>query len=405
MLGQTMRTSAKTVLVILLLALFVWYFGRRFPEMQKGTDFADFYAAARMVRDGRGGQLYNATEQDKYLARYSGRVGTYFIHPPFEPLIYLPFALLPLSDAYLLWCAFNALLLVLVAWMLAQYVPLPWKWWTLVPLSLLFVPLLLNFLQGQDALLLLFLWTAAFVALGQKRTFVAGCLLACGLIKFHLALPTTIPFLFAAPRKVFRGFVTGATVLLLFSVRVCGWAGTVSYPRFLAQLSSFPLAGVRSQQMANLRGLFATIFPHSRNLALGLTVFGSILLVGLVIHGSALAVHTNGQTKLVFANAVLAAIMVGYHASPHDLVLLLLPFALIAHHLLTAKAVPGHAKLLLLVTSGLLFLPPLYLWLLQAQAYAYACIPVLLLFVLTYGEVRRAAAFDLRAHPDCRTQS
>jgi hypothetical protein len=399
-----MRTSAKTLLVILLLAMFVWYFARRFPEMQKGTDFSDFYAAARIVRDGRGSQLYDPAEQDKYLALYAGRVGTYFIHPPFETLVYLPFSLLPLSQAYLLWCGFNALLLVLVARMLARHAPLPWQWQTLVPLCLLFVPLLLNFLQGQDALLLLFLWTAAFVALGEKRGFAAGCLLACGLIKFHLTLPMAIPFLFAAPRKVLAGLVSVATVLLLISLQVCGWAGVVSYPRLLAQLSSFPLAGIRSQQMANLRGLFAAVCPHSRNLALGLTLFGSVLLVGLVVRGSALAVHDR-PTKLVFANAALAAILVGYHASPHDLILLLLPFALIANHLLTAQCVSRHARVLLLVTSGLLFLPPLYLCLLQAQFYAYASIPILLLFALTYGEIRRVAALGPREPTDSATLS
>jgi glycosyl transferase family 87 len=386
-----MRPTAKTLLVILLVAMIVLYLARRFPAMQKGTDFADFYIAARMVRDGRGRQLYDPTEQDKYLARYSGRVGTYYIHPPFETLVYLPFALFPLSQAYLLWCSFNALLLLLVAKMLAQHLPIPWNWQILVPFSLLFVPLLLNFLQGQDALLLLFLWTAALKALGQKRPFVAGCLLACGLIKFHLALPVAIPFLFTAPRKILGGFVSVAASLLLVSLCLCGWAGIISYPRFLGSLGSYPLAGIHSQQMANLRGLFGTIFPNSNNAALGLTLAGSLLILWLVVRASMLAMRAGQATKLVFANAVLAATLVGYHLSPHDVSVLLLPLALIGHYVLTAEAVPYGLKVLLLSTSGLLFLPPLPLWLLQERVYAYACLPVLLLFALTYVEIRRAA--------------
>ncbi len=387
------RNLVKSLLVVALLALFVLYFAKRFPEMQKGTDFADFYAAARMVQDGRGSQLYDPAEQDKYLARYSGRVGTYYIHPPFETLVYLPFAWLPLANAYLLWCAFNALLLVLVARMLAQYLALPWNWEILVPVSLLFVPLLLNFLQGQDALLLLLLWTGALVALGRKRPFLAGFLLACGLIKFHLTLPMAIPFLLAAPRRVFAGFVSGTAGLLLICVQICGWAGLVSYPRFLEQLSTLPLAGVRSQQMANLRGLFGTVFPHSRDVALGLTIVSSILILLLTVRACALALRTGLRMQLVFANASLAAILVGYHLSPHDLTLLLFPLVLVVHHLLVGATTTKHTtkqmRVLLLSMAALLFLPPLHLWLLQAHVYAYASLPVIVLFAVTYAETVR----------------
>ena len=95
-----MPTLAKNLLVLSALALVVIYFAYIFPRMQKGLDFPDFYAAARMVRDGRGRDLYDPLVQNQYLIRYSGRIGTYFIHPPFEALVYLPFALLPLRWAY-----------------------------------------------------------------------------------------------------------------------------------------------------------------------------------------------------------------------------------------------------------------------------------------------------------------
>lgn len=386
-----MRTWAKNLLVILLLVMFVLYVARRFPEMQKGTDFADFYAAARMVRDGAGSKLYDPAQQDRYLKRYSGRVGTYFIHPPFETLIYLPFALLPIAHAYTFWCCLNAALLMLVTRMLAKLVPLPWDWRILLPLSLLFVPLLLNFLQGQDALLLLFFWTAAFVAFGQKHEFIAGCLLACGLIKFHLTLPVAIPFMFTSPKKVLEGFVSGAIVLLLLSARICGWEMVSTYPRFLEQLGSLPLAGIHHQQMANLRGLFGTALDHSPELALILVLLSSILVLCFTVHSGMLAIGAGSRTKLLVANAVLAATLVGYHLSPHDLTLLLLPIALIVHHLLTVNAVPAATRVFLLLASGLLFLPPLQLLLLRAHVYTYACLPILLLFALTHTEIRRIA--------------
>src|SRR5580700_4660875 len=110
-----MRTLAKNLLVLSALAVVVIYFAHIFPRMQHGLDFPDFYAAARMVRDGRGRELYDPLVQNEYLMRYSGRIGTYFIHPPFETLLHLPFATLPLPWAYTLWSVFQAVQLTAIS--------------------------------------------------------------------------------------------------------------------------------------------------------------------------------------------------------------------------------------------------------------------------------------------------
>ena len=48
--------------------------------------------------------------------------------------------------------------------------------------------MVLNFLQGQDSLLLLLVMTLAVAEMKQGRDFTAGCLLGCGLFKFHVIL-------------------------------------------------------------------------------------------------------------------------------------------------------------------------------------------------------------------------
>jgi hypothetical protein len=81
---------AENVLLLLTLAGIVYHFVRGFEGREKGTDFPDFYAAARMVREGYGHQLYDVLAQDQFQIRYAGRTGTYYIHPPFETLLFLP---------------------------------------------------------------------------------------------------------------------------------------------------------------------------------------------------------------------------------------------------------------------------------------------------------------------------
>ena len=93
---------------LLALGLIVYFLTASFPLRKQGADFPEFYAAARIVLEGRGHQLYDIATQEQFQIRYSGRIGTYFIHPAFETLIYLPFSLFPIDKAYSLWCWFTA---------------------------------------------------------------------------------------------------------------------------------------------------------------------------------------------------------------------------------------------------------------------------------------------------------
>jgi hypothetical protein len=383
----------RDLLALLLLGVVVGWFARRPAEMLKGTDFPEFYAAAQMVRQGQGSKLYDPVVQATYQARYTGRTGTYFNHPPFETLIYLPFSLFPPARAYALWCWFNAALLVVLARLLARFAQNHWGWSALVAISFVFVPMLLNFLQGQDSLLLLFLLVLAWIALRQGHGFMAGFLLACGLFKFHLLIPATIPFFFHAPRKVFGGFFLGVVVVFLISLQICGWSGLMAYPQFLQQQGSFPLAGIHESAMANFRGLFAILLPNWVAAAHSLTLLASVLVVGFVIYVSVLARHERSSTQLEFAAAMLAALLVGYHLSPHDLTLLLLPIVLIVHHVMTVARSPSGMRVRLLLMVGILLLPPLHLLLLRAHLYAYMSLPVTALFALTCAEMKRAPAF------------
>jgi hypothetical protein len=384
-----MRTLAKNLLVLCALALVVIYFAHIFPRMQKGMDFPDFYAAARMVRDGRGRDLYDPLIQDQYLIRYSGRVGTYFIHPAFEALVYLPFALLPLSWAYAVWSVFKALQLIAVATVIEKCLLRRISWRFLVIAFLLFVPVLLDFLQGQDSLLLLLLLTSAVVLLERKRCVAAGCFLGCGLFKFHLVFPAVIPSLVVKPKRLLWGLVSVTIALVLVSIWISGWVVITAYPRFLLQLTALPLAGIHDAQKANLRGLFGLLLPGYQHTAFYLTLLSSAFVMYLAVRSSLLARQDNHGTRLSLANAVFGAVLVGYHLSPHDLTILLLPMVLLVDYLLTTEGIPTRTRFVLFATLAVLFLPPLHLLLLRLHAYTYECIPILVLFGMSCAEISR----------------
>lgn len=381
-----MWTFAKNLLVLLLLALLAGYFAKRFPEAYKGSDFPEFYAAARIVRDGLGPQLYQPELQRTYQNKYAGGMGVYYNHPPFETLIYLPLSLLSLPRAYLLWCLFNAALLLVIARLFARDILPRLSWRVVLGLVFLFVPVLLNFLQGQDSVLLLFLFALAFAALKREHEFAAGCLLACALFKFHLVLPLVVVLSPRRPARFLGGFAAVGFLLLLVSVAISGWGFFAAYTRFIAYLEASPSTGNYPQAMATLYGLSAVLVPLSDVGKRVVTIASSLVILGLALHG----LQSSVRRDLIFANAVAAAILVGYHLSPHDLTLLLLPLGLILNHVLATPQMPRWLRLSLVANLALLFFPPLYLWVLHLHMYAYAGMAVLTLFLLTYAEISRS---------------
>jgi hypothetical protein len=390
------RELAKNLLVFLLLAVVTGYLARRFEVLKKGTDFVHLYTAARMVREGAGHQLYDLPVQEQFQARYGGRIGTYFNHPPFETLLYLPFALLPLSRAYLLWSALNLILLTLVARLMERYILQDWSWRFLLMSFLLFPPVLFSFLLGQDSILLLFFFACTFAALREEKDFTAGCFLACGLFKFQLAIPAALVLLSNRGKRFLAGFMAVAVLLVGVSVAICGRSVLVLYPQMLMQLGRMPLAGIHpKEQMANLRGL-AALLSLPPGIGLGLTIAASLLVLALALRDSHRNLEGAKTADLIFAQAVVAACLLSYHLLPHDLSLLLLPMALTLRHLQATGAMLRSRHAPLMLTGIMMFFPPLHLFLLRRHSYAYLSVLVLLLFLATAAELRTRSPVSLQ---------
>jgi len=377
----------------------------RFPVIGKGTDFPDFYCAARMVREGYGRQLYDAAVQRRFQVLYGGRIGTLYIHPPFETLLYLTVAWLPLYPAYVGWCLVNLLVLAVAVWRIARDALPGWDWRVLLVLSLTFVPVLLNFVQGQDAVVLLLLVVLAFGDLQRDRRVAAGCWLGLGLFKFHLVLPLALVLALRRGRLGFAaGFTVVAAALVAASVAISGWNVFTTYPHFLLHLREQPLAGAIPEAMANLRGMVHLLL-RSDTSAPGIAVllFLSAGLFGLTLWEWRRSGASVEGGDLAFSNTIVFALLAGYHLNPHDLSLLLLPLALALRYL-TAKgnfpAESGQSKVSRYVLGFValaLFLPPLHLLSLYLHAYVYVVVPLFALFAWNVGAIRQARTVQAEA--------
>lgn len=395
----------KTLLLFLLLASLIFFLETQFSAISRGTDFPDFYCASRMLIEGHGAQLYDVDLQRQYQARYAQRVGTLYIHPPFETVVYLAVAWLPLKQAYLLWCVLNVALLAFVVHRAQRENLVPWNWNIVFVASLTFAPVLLCLLQGQDSILLLVLVTLAFAALRRQKRFAAGCWLGLGLFKFQLVLPIALVLAMQKGRSRFaRGFLLVALALTGISAAISGWSVLSAYPKFLLHLHEQQFAGVTPQAMANFRGLASLIFSRSSFLIASLIAFSTTAFVVAVLvwqmlqpppqNPSDSRAAVNWQRfDWAFAATVLFALLASYHLNPHDLSLLLLPIAVLLRDTITKQqSVPTFLRWLTIGLCTALFLPPLHL-LVAAHLYAPLAIPLIALFAASvYGVLREEMA-------------
>jgi hypothetical protein len=92
------------------------------------SDFAIYYCAGSMVRQGLGRQLYDEAAQFKVQKEFSPavalRLGALpYNHPPFEAMLFVPFTYLPYPWAFALWDLTNLLLLTTLPFLLRPHLP------------------------------------------------------------------------------------------------------------------------------------------------------------------------------------------------------------------------------------------------------------------------------------------
>ncbi len=392
------QNRTKTLLCVLFVLGLGAFLSLRFSLSLKGSDFPDFYCAGRMLADGHGHQLYVADLQRQYQARYTGRVGTLYIHLPVEAALYLAVAWLPLKQAYLLWFWLNIVGLAIAARCMAKNALLPWWWAPLVSASLTFVPVLLCLQQCQDSILLLLLVILAFSALRREQGFAAGFWLGLALFKFQLVVPLTFVLVLACKGKIrsglARGFSLAAIACAALSAAISGWQVFLNYPKFLMHLPEQPFAGIIPQAMANFRGLASLLFANEHSGWL-IPIIGTLsaapLWPTLIAWKRAQVPASSDSTQAfdrAFSATLLFALLVSYHLNPHDLSLLLVPLAVLLRQAwpktspsaFVGKTTANWVRFSLI---GVLFLPPLHIWALIKGSYALIALPMMVLFVGT----------------------
>lgn len=355
------------------------------PSLRSGyQDFTIFYTAGRLLHNGPASALYNLGAQYHLQQEFAPQVYIRrgplpYNHPPFEALLFLPFAHLEFWPAYLLWTALNlgmlAISLALLRREFQQIRRLSRA--TLVLATTGFFPVAIAVILGQDAILLLLICVLALVCLARKRDIAAGAIVAAGLFKFHLIIPLVL--LLAIRRwRTLVGFLPVAVALAAISVAMLGWHGPADYVHFVLQLEkSGAGAGIGTYEMPNLRGLISYLPGFTAN---GTPTILLTLAASLGVFMIARRRIKGGRDFIghSFTLAAATAILVSYHGFANDLSLLLPGTLFLFSDITEVQGDSPKASLMLLV---LLFLTPLYVLLgFRLHRFCWFAVVVILLF-------------------------
>src|SRR5664279_293232 len=215
---MTLRTAKRgarflpSLAIGVLLLYSVGTFIQQKRALLAGTsDFSCFYSAGKMVVTGNGSRIYDYEAQKEaqrpFFVPNLRRSVLPFVFVPFVLVIFAPLAVLTYAHALMLWFALNVCLLISIPFLLRRRLNLSDSHLALALLVMtFFLPCSLSLAQGQPTILVLVLFTLAFLDLDEGHDFHAGCVLALTIFKPQFALPLLLALAITRRWKSLAGF-------------------------------------------------------------------------------------------------------------------------------------------------------------------------------------------------------
>ena len=298
---------------------------------QRKLDFVSFYTAGRIARIGDWSNVYDMQREltiQNSIAGESLPMDEFlpYNHPP----LLLPFqawmAVDDYSQAFLYWIFIRGLLILIAGfWIFRMVRRLGWDCfssWFFTIECLLFYPVFIGLIKGQDTSLALLGLVVCLSGLVRSNDMESGLGLSLLLIRPQLALPLSLPFIFKR-RKIWWWFLAGAVLLGLYSVLMVKWQGVLDFLNQLAISANGEMVAIHSFAMYNLKGMLIRSFPVLETTVIPVITWAAYLLTIVII-----CVWWARSTDIhprQFGLAVILVLFVSPHLHHHDLALLLIP--------------------------------------------------------------------------------
>lgn len=290
------------------------------------SHFIAYYSAAHLIGAGAAKHIYDLTSLGIYereLVRpltIRGNVLPYD-YPPYFALMIARLAALPYAGAWLVWLAGNCLLMGAVIAALRRHLQLSGAYAVLLTVACLsFVPVLQAAIQGQTSILLLALFTCAFLAVHERHMSLAGVLLSLTLIKPQYVLPILLVLLVRRQWNALVAFVVASTTLVLVPALVLGPSITWGYIRMLHGATTWQHQfGYQADLNQGLPGFTQLLF--SPEIATPVVILISLITLGFLTYTS---MHSR-NLDISMALGLVVGVALSPHVLIHDMSLLILP--------------------------------------------------------------------------------
>ncbi len=294
----------------------------------KGPDFIGFYVLGAVARD-RGVQaLYDpATERSAQARLIPEAEGVQYL-PVYGPQVYLffsPFAAWPYERALFAWTFASALLYAGCCALMWRRCPNLRNDRTTVALVALASPALFNLLlHGQSSALALAFLTFTYIALENRKPFVAGLALGMLAYKPQLGIAAAAVFVVCREWRVIAGAMVTATAQLGIAWTYFGTELMRSYAHAMATIGRIDnLLAIKPYQMHSLFAFWKLLVP-SEPTAFALYLVSAIAVTALAI----VAWRSPAPLPLRFSVLLLATALASPHLYVYDLVILAPAFLL-----------------------------------------------------------------------------
>ncbi len=300
------------------------------------ADFRQLYTAGFMLRSGHRYSLYDyevqRSIQNSVVSREVNALP--FNHLAYESLLFVWLSFMPYRAAYLIFLALNSAVLLVIFRMLRSVFDLGYN---LVWMVICFLPVSVALMQGQDSIILLGLFSAAFLQLSRGKDISAGVLLGLGFFKFQLVLPIAVLFFCWRRWRFCITLFATAVATIAASILLTGWYQSELYLQSLMTMST----GLTSESRQVMYGISPADMPNLRGLVYGIsnghlsgTAQYLIILISSLVMLAAVAMITNPRagTKALVLSITTSAI-VSYHLLVHDWSILLIPILAVANHI------------------------------------------------------------------------
>jgi hypothetical protein len=323
--------------------LWTWVFNVRY-FLAGRADFRAMYTAGYLLRTGHSHQLYEYALQARFQDLVVGPSNTPlpFNHLAYESLLFVPLSVFPYRTAYLIFLFANLFLLGICYLMLRSRTRNLAKVYPWLPVALFaaYLPIAATLIQGQDSILLLTIFTGAFVLMDRNQSTLAGALAGLAMFKFQIATPVALIFFLWRRWRFVAGFVSTSALVLFLSSWLVGLAQMKTYAHLLSTMNSASGSAylphvATPNQMPNLRGLIFGL--ASQRTPASLVLVATAISSAVLLLWAATRQHVE-RTLSAPLVAITVAALVSYHLNIHDLSVMFLPIVCVLDHFVLSEA-------------------------------------------------------------------